>query len=175
MVGTPRCGVHSARWTPPLLPLYRPTMSLVPRRTLPHNVPLWIDPTKEIYFITVSCLQRGQNQLAISEIADQLIETVAYRNERSIWSVRLMLIMPDHVHFLVSFPDSGKTIPTIMSKWKEWAAKHLAIQWQRDFFEHRLRRDESARDKADYILLNPVRAGLVAKPEDWAFVFIPDQ
>ena len=174
MVGTPRCGVHSARWTPPGIPLYHPTVSLVPRKKLPHNVLLWIDPTTETYFITVGCLPRGQNHLAIPEVAEPLIETAVYRNEQSIWSVRLLLLMPDHVHFLVSFPDNGKRISTIMSKWKEWTAKHLAIRWQRDFFEHRLRRDESIREKADYILANPVRAGLVTRAEDWAFVFIPE-
>ncbi len=53
--------------------------------------------------------------------------------------------MPDHVHLLVSFPDTGKRIQTIVSKWKERTSKSLEIDWQRDFFEHLLRRDESYR------------------------------
>jgi putative transposase len=61
-----------------------------------------------------------------------------------------------------------------VSKWKEWTAKALGVRWQRDFFEHRLREDESFREKSDYILANPVRAGLVEKPEDWPYVFIAD-
>ena len=36
---------------------------------------------------------------------------------------------------------------TTVSKWKEWAAKSLKIEWQRDFFEHRLRKEESLRRK----------------------------
>jgi putative transposase len=63
-------------------------------------------------------------------------------------------------------------LKTITSKWKEWTAKTIGISWHRDFFEHRLRQDESFREKADYILLNPVRAGLVQTPEDWPYVFI---
>ena len=51
-------------------------------------------------------------------------------------------------------------------------AKTIGISWQRDFFEHRLRKDESFRQKADYILLNPVRAGLTRNPNDWPYVFI---
>jgi REP element-mobilizing transposase RayT len=86
-----------------------------------------------------------------------------------------MLLMPDHAHFLVCFPDNGKPIRTIMGKWKEWTAKQCGIRWQRDFFEHRLRGNEGAREKADYILNNPVRAGLVTRPQDWPFLFIPDQ
>jgi REP-associated tyrosine transposase len=80
--------------------------------------------------------------------------------------------MPDQVHLLVSFPESGKRVQTIISKWKEWTAKTLGIDWQRDFFEHRLRNDESYREKANYIWANPVRAGLVSQIEEWPFVFI---
>src|SRR4051794_9456843 len=119
-------------------------MSLVARKKLPHQIPLWIDSTKEIYFITVCCERRGQNQLAIERVARPLIETVKYRDAKGIWSVRLLLIMPDHVHLLVLFPDNGKRIQATVSKWKEWTTKSLCIHWQRDFFEHRLRRDEDA-------------------------------
>jgi len=150
-------------------------MTLPIRKLLPHGIPLWIDSKKETYFIMICCEQRGKNQLALDSVANALFATVAYRNERAIWSARLVLLMPDHVHFIVSFPDNGRRMRTIVSKWKEWTAKSLAIRWQRDFFEHRLRREESARQEADYILLNPVRARLVADPDDWPFVFIPEQ
>jgi len=150
-------------------------MTLPIRKLLPHGIPLWIDSTRETYFITICCEQRGKNQLALDSVAKPLFETVGYRNEQAIWFARLVLLMPDHLHFLVSFPDNGRRMHTTLSKWKEWTAKQLAIRWQRDFFEHRLRRDESAAQKADYILFNPVRAGLVAKAEDWPFIFIPEE
>ena len=82
--------------------------------------------------------------------------------------------MTDHVHLLLSFPETEKRIQTIVSKWKEWTAKTLNIEWQRDFFEHRLRKEETLREKADYILANPVRAGLVATPEKWPYVLIAE-
>ena len=82
--------------------------------------------------------------------------------------------MPDHIHLLLTFPVTEKRLQTIISKWKEWTAKSLKIEWQRDFFEHRLRKEESLREKADYILVNPVCAGLVEKEEDWPYVFIAD-
>jgi len=34
-----------------------------------------------------------------------------------------------------------------VSKWKEWTTKTLKINWQRDFFEHQLRKEESLREK----------------------------
>jgi len=39
--------------------------------------------------------------------------------------------------------------------------------WQSGFFDHALRGRESYSEKWDYVRLNPVRAGLVSKPEEW--------
>ena len=112
--------------------------------------------------------------MAHDQIAPDLIETIKYRNAKGIWYVWLAVVMPDHVHVVVLFPEVAKRVQTVLSKWKEWTAKTLKIDWQRDFFEHRLRKEESFREKADYILANPVRAGLVERVEDWPYVFIAE-
>jgi len=144
------------------------------RKRLPHESPLWVDTSQADYFITICCKQRGRNQLALPTIANELFETIKYRNEQSVWYAHIALLMPDHAHLLLSFPEVEKRIQTTVSKWKEWTTKTLQIEWQRDFFEHRLRQEESFREKADYILANPVRAGFVKEPEDWPYVFIAD-
>ncbi len=41
--------------------------------------------------------------------------------------------------------------------------------WQRDFWDTQLRRNENYEEKWDYVLENPVRAGLVSKSEDWLY------
>jgi REP element-mobilizing transposase RayT len=132
----------------------------------------WIP--RETYFITVNCEERGTNQLATHAVAEPLLETVRFRNERSLWFAHVFLVMPDHVHGLFSFPPSLNTLQETISLWKRWTARQLGIVWQRDFFEHRLRSDESRREKADYILANPVRKGLVKEPRDWPWVLISD-
>jgi len=87
--------------------------------------------------------------------------------------VRLWLLMPDHLHALISFPR--ETNPTkVVSNWKEIVAKKSGIAWQRDFFDHRLRSHESHQEKATYIRQNPVRKGLVSKAEDWKFIWEPN-
>ena len=144
------------------------------RKPLPHDVPLWIDSSREDYFITICCEERGRNHFANSEIGFPLLETIKYRHSRGIWYAHIALVMPDHVHLVLAFPDIDKSLKTIVSKWKEWTAKTLGIEWQRDFFEHRLRKGESFREKADYVLANPVRAGLVQTAEDWPYRFIAD-
>jgi REP element-mobilizing transposase RayT len=146
-------------------------MEILRRKTLPHQIPSWVDPHNQIYFITINCEERFRNQLALPPVSQALLETVRHREEQFLWWPHLFLLMPDHLHALLSFPPSSKSVQKIVSKWKEWTAKELGIAWQRDFFEHRLRQEESRRQKADYILQNPVRQNLVVRPEDWPFVY----
>jgi len=39
-------------------------MEVPHRKSLPHEIPSWVDPQKEIYFISINCETRSQNQLA---------------------------------------------------------------------------------------------------------------
>jgi REP element-mobilizing transposase RayT len=40
--------------------------------------------------------------------------------------------------------------------------------WQPRFFDRALRSVKEYNEKVEYIHLNPVRAGLVSRPEDWS-------
>ena len=44
--------------------------------------------------------------------------------------------------------------------------------WQEESFDHVLRSTESFIEKLEYIRQNPVRRGLVAKPEDYPWLWI---
>lgn len=57
--------------------------------------------------------------------------------------------------------EGRATDSTLQSKLKSF--------WQPGFFDHLLRRDESYAQKWDYVWRNPVRAKLVAQPEDWPY------
>jgi putative transposase len=41
--------------------------------------------------------------------------------------------------------------------------------WQLELCDHLLRSEKSCVEKWDYVYMNPVRAGLVMKPEDWPY------
>ncbi|MFT3870456.1 MAG: transposase [Nibricoccus sp.] len=144
-------------------------MNLPKRKVLPHEIPNWVQPG-ELFFITICCQQRGANQLCHPEIAQALIDSVRFRQERGNWYTTLFLLMPDHLHALIAFPLEN-TMKTTVAKWKEFTARQMGILWQRGFFDHRLRKAESLDEKAHYIRMNPVRQGLVAKPEDWPWVW----
>jgi putative transposase len=138
------------------------------RAWLPHEVPSWIDPTQEAFFITINCLPRGENQLAHQTVWQAILETITFREERGDWKWSILLAMPDHLHGIVRFPE-GFFMSKCITDWKRWLATKHKIQWQDGYFDHRLRSLESASEKADYIRMNPVRAGLVVSPTEWPY------
>jgi REP element-mobilizing transposase RayT len=144
------------------------------RKPLPHDPPLGIDTSREVFFITICAANRDSASLVQPGISDILLEAVRHRHAAGVWYARLFLVMPDHVHGLLSFPHDA-SMRRAVADWKRWTATKGRFRWQPDFFAHRLRSSESAREKADYILENPVRAGLVSGAEDWPHRWIaPD-
>jgi REP element-mobilizing transposase RayT len=145
-------------------------MDSIGRKHLPHNgVPH--NPTSaegEVYFITICGTPRNTNQLATPEVWQAIEETLILREAHGDMICGLALAMPDHLHGLFGFP-SPKPMTKVIAAFKSWLANQCGIQWQRDFFDHRLRGIESAAEKANYIRMNPVRAGLVADPKDWPY------
>jgi putative transposase len=142
------------------------------RRYLKHEVPSWVfdGNIHPAFFITVCCKTRGVNQLATSAVWKIMLDAILNRQERGIWICTLFVAMPDHVHAVMRFQEETRMSPAIRD-WKRWIARTSGIEWQRGFFDHRLRSQESAAQKRQYILNNPVRAGLVEKPEDWEFIW----
>lgn len=138
---------------------------------LSHNSPPWVRGDA-ILFITTCCVPRGANQLCVESTANIIWESIEFRQKRQDWFVHLWLLMPDHLHALISFPDRSNFSKT-MASWEEITAKKARVTWQRDFFDHRLRTNESLEEKSHSILQNPVRKGLVAKTEDGNFVWRP--
>ncbi len=141
------------------------------RKTLPHELPPWV-ASGALFFVTVCCRHRGVNVLARDEVAGVLFDAVQHYVATGGWYVRLMLLMPDHLHGLIAVPIEGDLERTVRN-WKRFLARHAGIEWQRDFFDHRVRNEESIEEKAAYIRNNPVRGGLVVRREDWRFVWEP--
>ena len=139
------------------------------RKTLPHNPPTWVSSDSR-YFITICCQPRGVNQLCNEDVFTLVCESLQFRQDRGELWVSLVLLMPDHLHAIMSFaPDVS--MKKSIAQWKRYVSSNSPVDWQRDFFDHRLRNDEAYIEKANYIRMNPVRAGLVEDPEQWPYVW----
>jgi type I restriction enzyme R subunit len=94
------------------------------------------------------------------------------------------VVMPSHIHWLFQpLPEFSATVPkgkssreVIMHSLKSFTAKECnkALElkgqfWQQESYDHWIRDDEELERVIAYILNNPVRAGLAAKPEDYRF------
>jgi REP element-mobilizing transposase RayT len=139
------------------------------RQSLPHHVPAWVE-TGSLYFVTICCAARGKNHLCRPIVAGQIFDSVTHRQREAQWFVRLLLLMPDHLHMLVTFPPTAKLVTTIRL-WKGYLARQHGIRWQKDFFEHRVRNAGLLQSTAAYIRQNPVRAGLISNADGWAYVW----
>jgi REP element-mobilizing transposase RayT len=74
--------------------------------------------------------------------------------------------------FLLLTDERGLRVETWITFWKREFRRELgasAPRFQSDGFHHRLRGEESYAEKWEYVRANPVRAGLVKKPEDWPY------
>jgi len=144
---------------------------MTPRKRLNHEAPHWVTSDAD-YFVTICAEPRQQNHLCKDSVGPAVLDSIRIYNEKQNWFCDLALLMPDHIHLLVSFPPE-KILAQVVGLWKRALAKSHKISWQRNFFEHRLRSDENIQQKADYILQNPVRAGLVDDWQKWPYVWIP--
>lgn len=77
--------------------------------------------------------------------------------------------MPDHAHALLSFPPD-RQMSRVIGGWKSWHARNSGIDWQDNYFDHRIRSDDEFQQKAAYIRRNPVAKGLCQRSEDWPWI-----
>ncbi len=127
-----------------------------------------------IYCIT-ACTHERRKILATASIHEAFLDFASRGPEYGAW-VGAYVIMPDHLHLFVSMDDQRIMLSAWMKSLKNTASKALRLKgilpphWQKTFFDHLLRSGESYSEKWSYVRENPVRAGLVSKNEDWAFM-----
>ncbi len=139
-----------------------------------HDPPHWVEDDA-LFFITINCQQRGPAQLTTSDIPTKIFESVSHYHLKQIWRPEIFLLMPDHLHALIVFSwTDGYGLRNVLKNWKRFTARMLGINWQRDFFDHRIRSQEDHDEKWTYIRDNPVRDHLVNHYGSWPHVWFPD-
>jgi putative transposase len=125
------------------------------------------------YSLTFCAFERKQifTSGALVHIAcSQLLRGADERN----FVVIAYCFMPEHVHLLVDGANSNVSLSAFVKHAKQLSGYHGRKFrgrkiWQRGYFDRVLRDDEDTRGVVDYILMNPVRRGLVATPAEYPF------
>lgn len=137
-------------------------------------------PGAQVFF-TVALADRG-SRLLVEEVAtlrSAVRKTMAERPFR----IDAWVVLPDHLHAVWTLPDGDAGFAT---RWRLIKARfsrglplgllrpsHEARQergiWQRRFWEHHIRDESDLAAHVQYCWINPVKHGLVEKPEDWPY------
>jgi putative transposase len=123
------------------------------------------------FFITVRLVRRR------AKLADPGFRLLAraFNRARALHPFYLTawVFLPDHWHALCA-PMYPTTISLVTKSVKQSSMSALNRQrgaegelWQSRFFDRALRTVQEYNEKVEYIHLNPGRAGLVRRPQDW--------
>ncbi len=136
---------------------------------LHHAVPDWVEPGALFHIRIAIDRERQQTLLTSSPLGQSLMESAEFYEAKSRWCITIFLLMPDHIHALLSFPRD-LSMSRVVGDWKHFHKHKHGVIWQEDFFDHRLRDDERGEQlsaKINYIRQNPVAAGLCADAAEW--------
>jgi putative transposase len=123
--------------------------------------------TGNFHFITFSCFHRAP--YLASPSARNLFENALERTRlRAKFVVAGYVVMPEHVHLLISEPLKG-TVATVIRALKLSVSLRRTQRpfWQARYYDFNLFMEKKHIEKLRYMHRNPVARGLVAKPEDW--------
>lgn len=140
---------------------------------------------RDLHFITCSCYQRKPllNSAHRRDLFLRMLEEVRCRYR---FTVVGYVVMPEHFHLLVSEPERG-TPSTVMQRVarairqgrREADCRHQGVLetgveqgdhfWQRRFHDFNVWSASKEREKLIYMHYNPVKRGLVSRPEHWAW------
>jgi putative transposase len=116
--------------------------------------------------------KRTENPRSLTnpDLARPLMDGIRHYHEIQRWFAHIAVLMPDHIHAVLSFP-SDLEMSKVIGKWKAFHHRMLKIEWQENYFDHRIRSEMEYEMKSTYIRMNPVRAELCADPDQWPWIF----
>jgi putative transposase len=139
-----------------------------------------------LHFITCSCYRRLPF-LHTARRRDRFLSVLEQTRERYRFVVVGYVVMPEHIHLLITEPELG-TPSTVMQVLKQRTARALlpkkrpvnprqrslfahAVQrapfWQARFYDFNVWTTKKRVEKLRYMHRNPVKRGLASAPEQW--------
>ena len=138
-----------------------------------------------LHFVTFSTYQR-RRFLEPDRTRSIVVETLSEMLERHGASCHGFVVMPDHVHALLTVREDS-TIADFLKVWKKTSSYRIGRfyeqeltkyrelcprkcpVWQARYYDFNVFTTRKHVEKLKYIHRNPVTRGLVKKPKDWAW------
>jgi len=131
------------------------------------------------YFFTVAL--RDRRATLVTDHHRLLREAVRSVRRARPFSIRAMVLLPDHLHAGWTLPEGDADYPGRWRDIKSRFVRMLAAQggrvvrngrgeadvWQRRYWEHRIRNERDLQTHVDYIHFNPVKHGHAERATDW--------
>jgi putative transposase len=143
---------------------------VLPDRKHPPHLPSLEGATPTL-LVTV-CTNRRRKILA-NETAHALLRGAWETHDD--FSVGRYVILPDHIHLFVNDSDVARhSLDRWVGAWKAYVSRRWSKEedkpiWQRSFWDRQMWSDHACDVKWLYVRNNPVRHGLVKRPDDWPF------
>ena len=125
--------------------------------------------TGNLHYVTFSC--HARNPYLSSPHAKSIFQTVLEQTRASYdFNIYGYIIMPEHVHLLVSEPPA-KPLNVALATIKREVSTQLPEKpfWPPRYYDFNIFTTGKHIEKLRYIHRNPVARGLVQKPEDYAW------
>jgi putative transposase len=123
------------------------------------------------HFVTFSCYRR-EPYLAASTSKDIFLDSLELIRRRYNFEVLGYVVMPEHVHLLVSEPLGCEiALSKALQSLKVSVSKRLSQRpfWQTRYYDFNVFTHNKRVEKLRYMHRNPVTRGLVERPEDWCW------
>jgi putative transposase len=131
--------------------------------------------SRQSHFVTFSCYRR-QPYFARVEAFDLFVHVLEAMRRRFQLRVYGYVVMPEHVHLLISEPPPATPLAEAIHYLKLSFAKRMRSLrtpcqpgnfWQKRYYDRNVRDSREFTIKLRYLHRNPVKRGLVVNPEDW--------
>lgn len=123
----------------------------------------------DLHFLTFSCYHRLPylGTAGARDLFESALERVRRRYN---FVVAGYVVMPEHVHLLVSEPRHGVLARAVQAlKLSVSVRRRERPFWQARYYDFNVHSEEKRVEKLRYLHRNPVVRGLCARPEEWAW------
>jgi putative transposase len=142
---------------------------------MPHELHRF-HQSRQSHFITFSCYHRKPN-FSSPDTYNLFLPCLEDMRQHFSMSIYGYVLMPEHVHLLLSEPERG-TLADAIHFLKLAFSKRLrsrrgntesCIFWQKRYYDRNIRDEEEFKVKLRYLHRNPVKRGLVKEAADWTW------